>query len=87
MPAELVLLGGFDRALHTLQMGGCATRRGWNGNTESGRMWLQLQRPDENSKMSLPYIFLCTAGGDLVPWVAPHTDLLSMDWHLVDFDT
>jgi hypothetical protein len=87
MPAEITPIGSFSLALSALKNGRCVAREGWNGNTEPGRMWLQLQLPDENSKMSLPYIFLCTAGGDLVPWVASHTDLLSMDWDLVDFDT
>ena len=34
----------------------------------------------------MSYIFLCTAGGDLVPWVSSHTDLLASDWQLIDFD-
>ena len=82
MPAEYSLLGGFDRALIQLKMGDCVAREGWNGKN----MWLCIQRPDEHSKMSLPYIFMCTADGGLVPWVASQTDLLSMDWQRVSFD-
>ena len=46
-------------------------------------MWLALQRPDAHSKMTLPYIYMRTAQGDLVPWLASQTDLLAEDWELV----
>lgn len=54
-------------------------RSGWNGKN----MYLELQVPDENSKMTLPYIYMCTAQGDLVPWLASQTDILAEDWELV----
>lgn len=43
-------------------------------------MWLELQVPDEHSKMTLPYIYMKTVTGDLVPWIASQTDILSEDW-------
>ncbi len=52
------------------------SRRGWNGKN----MYLELQVPDEFSKMSLPYIYMKTVGGDLVPWLASQTDILADDW-------
>lgn len=52
-------------------------RAGWNGKG----MWLELQVPDEHSKMTLPYIFMKTADGHLVPWLASQTDLLAVDWN------
>lgn len=55
-----------------------ARRAGWNG----AGMWVALQRPDANSKMSLPYFYMQTAQGDLVPWVASQTDVLAEDWIL-----
>ena len=51
-------------------------RIGWNGKD----MYITLQCPDENSKMTQPYIYMKTADGNLVPWVASQTDLLSEDW-------
>ena len=69
----------FGSALHFLKDGGAVTRRGWNGKG----MYLRLQRPDENSKMTLPYIYMCTVQDDLVPWLASQTDLLSEDWEQV----
>ena len=66
----------FSEALSILKGGEAVQRRGWNGKG----MFIMLQLPDEHSKMSLPYIFMFTAQGDLVPWLASQTDLLSDDW-------
>ncbi len=51
-------------------------RAGWNGKG----MWLALQTPDQGSKMQLPYVFMSTAQGQLVPWLCSQTDLLAEDW-------
>ena len=51
-------------------------RSGWNGKD----MYITLQCPDENSKMTESYIYMKTADGELVPWVASQTDLLAEDW-------
>lgn len=66
----------FGRALQILKDGGRVARDGWNGKG----MWLALQVPDEHSKMTLPYIYMSTAQGDLVPWLASQTDVLADDW-------
>ncbi len=76
----------FSFALQHLKDGGRVARSGWNGKG----MWLQMQRPDEYSKMTLPYIYIeYPAGsapyphGSRVPWLASQTDLLSDDWILL----
>lgn len=69
----------FGYAIKELKNGYRVARRGWNGKG----MWLELQIPDEHSKMSLPYIYMKTAQGDLVPWLASQTDMLSEDWHVL----
>jgi len=66
----------FGWALAMLRAGHRVSREGWNGKG----MWLELQRPDAHSKMTLPYIYMRTAQGDLVPWLASQTDMLAMDW-------
>ena len=63
-------------AIETLREGEKVRRKGWNGKG----MWLELQKPDENSKMTLPYVYMSTAQGDLVPWLCSQTDLLATDW-------
>ena len=69
----------FAEAIEYLKEGGKVQRHGWNGKG----MWLELQKPDKNSKMTLPYIYMYTAQGDLVPWLASQTDILADDWYIV----
>lgn len=73
------MLFGFDQALQLLKAGHRLARQGWNGKN----MYIELQRPDEYSKMTLPYIFMFTATQDLVPWLASQTDILAEDWEMV----
>lgn len=70
----------FGQALDHLKAGRRVERSGWNGKG----MWLELQRPDAHSKMTLPYIYIHTVQGDLVPWLASQTDVLADDWHIVE---
>lgn len=70
----------FGAALEALKDGQAVAREGWNGKGQ----WLELQEPDEGSKMTLPYIFIVTVQGDLVPWLASQTDMLADDWHVMD---
>ena len=63
-------------AVEALKRGGKVQRAGWNGKG----MWLELQEPDNGSKMTLPYVYMYTAQGDLVPWLCSQTDLLADDW-------
>lgn len=70
---------GFDigGAVAMLHGGSRVARQGWNGKG----MWLELQRPDKDSKMTLPYVFMHTAQGQNVPWLCSQTDLLAQDWY------
>lgn len=69
----------FSLALDALKDGLKIARHGWNGKGQ----FLELQIPDENSKMTLPYIYITTVKGERVPWLAAQTDLLSYDWCIV----
>jgi len=69
----------FGAALLELKDGQRVTRRGWNGKD----MWVEMQVPDEHSKMGRPYLFMRPVDGYLVPWVASQSDLLAEDWELV----
>jgi len=70
----------FGVALDYLKRGERIARVGWNGVG----MYLTLQNTDSFSKMTLPYIYITTVTGDLIPWVASQTDLLSSDWYIVN---
>ncbi len=54
-------------------------------------MWVQLQSPDEHSKMTHGYLYIeypvghvAYPNGSRVPWLASQTDLLANDWELVE---
>ena len=67
---------GIGWAVKALNDGKKVFRPGWNGIGQH----LELQVPDEHSKMTLPYIYIRTVKGDLVPWLASQTDILATDW-------
>jgi hypothetical protein len=78
----------FGHALEFLKMGHKVARAGWNGKG----IFIELQRPDEHSKMTSPYIFIDTTGlktdnpaapKSRVPWLASQTDMLAEDWMIV----
>jgi hypothetical protein len=75
----------FGKALEKLKNGHKVARSGWNGKG----IFIEIQRPDEFSKMTSPYIFINTTGlqtdnpdapKSLVPWLASQTDMLAEDW-------
>jgi hypothetical protein len=78
----------FGQALEQLKLGSKVAREGWNGKG----IYIELQEPDENSKMTLPYIYIVTNGlvtdnpkapKGIVPWLASQTDILAEDWVIV----
>lgn len=78
----------FGIALDLLEQGLKVARAGWNGKG----IFIELQRPDEHSKMTSPYIYIDTTGlqtdnpaapKSRVPWVASQSDLLATDWVIV----
>ena len=75
----------FGSALFALKAGQKVARKGWNGKG----IFIELQVPDQHSKMSSPYIFIDTTGlqtdnadapKSRVPWLASQTDMLADDW-------
>lgn len=74
----------FGAALEILKHKGKVHREGWNGKG----LWLELQVPDEHSKMTLPYIYINypedakNTPGARVPWLASQTDILAEDWEV-----
>ncbi len=88
------ILGGcatfsFGEAIKYLKKGFKVARKGWNGKG----IYLEMQKPDEHSKMTLPYIYIVTnslvsdnphAPRGVVPWLASQTDMLCEDWCFVE---
>lgn len=79
----------FGDAIVALKAGQKVARDGWNGKG----MWLELQRPDAHSKMTLPYVYLnypanaANTPGARVPWLASQTDMLAEDWAIAEETT
>lgn len=78
----------FGEALLELQSGHKVIRSGWNGRG----IFIALQSPDENSKMTSPYTYIDTTGlqtnnkdapKSLVPWHPSQTDMLANDWQVI----
>ena len=81
----------FGEAILAMKTGLKVARSGWNGKG----LWLELQVPDEHSKMTLPYIYMnypSTPASETapsshlnarVPWLASQTDMLADDWVIV----
>jgi hypothetical protein len=69
---------GIGWAIKQMHHGLKIRRMGWNGKG----MWLALQVPDLNSKMTMPYVYMRIADGNLVPWLCSQTDLLAWDWEI-----
>lgn len=65
----------FGEAISRMKDGRHVTRDGWYGKHA-----IALQKPDENSKNTLPYIFILPEKGGRVPWLASQTDMLADDW-------
>ena len=79
----------FGQALIELKNGNRVKRKGWNGDG----IFLALQVPDKNSKMTQPYIYIDTLGlktnnpnapKGRVPWLASQTDMLAEDWEVIN---
>lgn len=79
----------FGQAIEALKQGKKVARNGWNGKG----IFIELQIPDDYSKMTHPYIFIDTTGlqtensaapKSRVPWFASQTDMLSEDWVAVN---
>jgi len=69
----------FSDALNEIKAGKKLARSGWNGKN----MWVELQLPSALSTLTLAYISMQTATGDLMPWLASQTDILADDWEVV----
>ena len=79
----------FGLAIEAMKKGKKVARKGWNGKG----IFIELQLPDENSKMTQPYIYIDTTNLQTnnpdapkcrVPWLASQTDMLAEDWFVVE---
>lgn len=72
-------------AVKALKQGKRVARKAWKGE------WINLQTPDDRSKMTLPYIYVERQPDDgegfpnsRVPWIFTQEDLLAEDWDILE---
>jgi len=69
----------FGEAIQEMKYGYRVARSGWNGKG----MWLAICNPSETDRMTLPFVFMKTVQGELVPWNGNQLDMLSDDWEAI----
>ncbi len=84
-------LSGSD-AINLLEEGKKLSRIGWG----TKGAYIQLQSPDENSKMTRPYVYITIPAGNSeqfgengekenrIPWNFSQTDLFAKDWQIIN---
>jgi hypothetical protein len=77
---EIMEPADFSWALKKVKFGKSIRREGWNGEG----LKVKAQFPDENSKMTLPYLYIEYPDGRRCPWLASQTDIMSEDWDVVE---
>lgn len=85
---EVLTCFNFGKAIELLNKGKSVSRKGWNGKG----MYITKQVPDENSKMTRPYVYMTIPQGATeqfgvsslhqhrIPWLCSQTDLFAEDW-------
>jgi len=68
----------FSKALKKLKKGEAVRLPYWSKDVT-----INCQYPDENSKMSAPYLYVESRYGR-VPWVITQIELMSDDWEVVN---
>jgi len=95
IPSPVTETYEFGQVLAALRAGRRAARRGWNGKgmfvyLVPGSQFVVNRPPllgiyPEGTQITyLPHIDMRTADGSCVPWLASQTDILAMDWEIID---
>lgn len=85
--------GCFEDALQALRRGDRVARKGWNGKgmflflvegwaPDGGQVSRYAQTVEPS--IVLPFIAMRTANGRIVPWLASQSDLLEVDWSILE---
>ncbi len=46
-------------------------------------VYIAIQKPDENSKMTAPYFYVTSRFG-MVPWIPTMIEMLSLEWEMAN---
>ncbi len=64
----------FGQAIETMRAGGRVCLPKWSED-----VFISLQEPDANSKMTAPYFYVTSRFG-MVPWIPTMIEMLSVEW-------
>ncbi len=68
-------------AVARLKAGEAITRIAWSMKGKG--IYIRLQLPDENSKMTGTYIYKKEANGNIIPWTFSNEEILAEDWVVI----
>ena len=73
-------MGGiyFEDALKAMRCGKKVRLSGWGVD-----VFISRQEPDENSKMTAPYLYVTSRFGK-VPWIPTMIELLEEEWTIIE---
>lgn len=77
-PTEL----DFGEALQELRRGHSVARRGWKEKFACVK--LHDSEMSHKLELTLPFIYMKTTIGNRVPWAPTQTDMLALDWYVVE---
>ncbi len=66
----------FGEAIEVMRNGGSVSLPKWSGD-----VFISIQSPDENSKMTAPYFYVTSRFG-MVPWIPTMIEMLSVEWSI-----
>lgn len=68
-----------DEALYLIKNGFKVFRKNWKGI-----QYIQMQRPDENSKMKRAYLFAVPQDNQAYPYQLSNMDVFADDWQFLE---
>ena len=68
----------FGKAIKEMQNGAAVRLPQWSEEVK-----IQIQLPNENSKMTAPYFYVTSRFG-MVPWIPTMIEMLSIEWQIAD---
>lgn len=69
----------FGEAIRLMKTDAIVARKGWNGKG----MYIGIYTPMDEL-MDCPFIYMYTAQGQNIPWLASQADMLAEDWAIIE---
>jgi hypothetical protein len=76
---ERVIMSTFSQAIEYMKDGESVKLPQWQDD-----VFISIQKPDENSKMTAPYFYVTSRFG-MVPWIPTMIEMFSEKWQISSF--